>query len=336
MGKCSWQGSTDDDFERKLLMHCEAHAHEYDSIVDTTFDDDEEPDSFMCSDEDDDGSNASFTMIQIGGEDHNYSPSDVNVVSDDPTSDVNLVSVIQEEETGVEVVMQRYCVSCAMDVTDVMGKCPFCMAAKRFDLNFEDDSNSSSHGLCLDRSHSIEYDEDRDRKQLNAAPLTSSEPVLLTPSTPSIPADRRRVKVNQNGKKLLKGMIVGFLEENKNAQGQQRTKTSPNFESRNDTSLSPEPKTSATDDDAPTSLRELNVINERTDEFMLRSQRLHEVNKKLIRESNMLVEHCAYTATHGYELSDVDATVVRSQLMLLENHYSKQERRRRRQLKIYS
>ncbi len=397
MGKCSWQGSTDDDFERKLLMHCETHAHEYDSIVDTTFDDDEDEDginsSFSWRSSSEDGEDASFTMIHIGEEEHIDPPSDVNIVSNDPTSDVNIVSVIQEEETGVEVVMQRYCVSCAMDVTDVMGQCPFCVAAKKFDFNFEDDSNSSSLlGLGLSQSHSIEHDANHDREQLNSAHLSPSAPVLLTPSapltpidrggvkgkqsrshsiecddenheskqvnttrlTPSTPAllppsspsrtvDRRKVKRKQKSKKLLKGMIVGFLEENKNAQGQQPTKISPTPESRDDTSLLTKPKTSAMHDDAPTSLRELNVNSEttETDEFLLRSvsQRLHEVNN-VIHESNMLVESSpiesqAHMTTQDYGLNDVDATAVRSQLMLLENHYSKQERRRRRHLTIY-
>jgi len=329
MEKCSWQGSGDDDFEQKLLMHCEAHAHVYDSIEDTTFDDDE----------DEDGSDTSFTMIQIGADEHNDSPSDVNIVSNDTTSDAtNMISVIQEEENGIEVVMQRLCASCAMDITDVMGQCPFCMAAKKSDLNFEDESNSSSLGLCLDRSHSIEYDDNHDRKQLNAALLTPSSPALLTSSTP---VDRRRGKGKQQGK-LLKGMVVGFLQENKNAQGEQPTKTSPTPESRDDTSLVPKPKISAMHEDAPTRLRELNVKNETTDELLFRSvsQRLHEVDK-LIRESNMLVESRpiesqAHTATHSYGINDADTIAVRSQLILLENHYSKQERRRRRHLKIYS
>ena len=168
--ECSWQVSSDDDFERKLLMHCEAHVHDYDSIVDTTFDDDDDEDDTIDS----------FTIIQIGAEEHNDPPSDVNIVSNYTTSDANIVSVIQEEETGVEVVMQRLCNSCAMDVTDVIefGQCPFCMAAKTFDLNFEDDS--SSLGLCVGRSHSTEDGENHDREQPNAAMLPG-----LTPSTVS-------------------------------------------------------------------------------------------------------------------------------------------------------
>lgn len=336
MDECSWQGSRDDDFERKLLMHCEAHAHEHHSIVDTAFDDDEG----------EDGSSTSFSMIQIGAEEHNDPPSDVNIVSNnDTTSDaINIVSVIQQEETGIEVVMQRLCASCAMDVTDVVDfdECPFCMAAKKFDSNFEDDTSGSSLGLCLGRSHSIEIGENHDRNHLNVSLLTPSTPDLLTPSTP---VDRRRVKGKQKGK-LLKGMIVSFLEEeNKNAQGEQPTKT-PTPESRDDTSPFTKPKTSAMHDDISSSLRELDVKKETTDEFMLRSvsQRVHEVDK-LIHESNMLVELStknesqAYTATQYYGINNVDAIAVRSQLILLENYYSKQERqerRRRRHLKVYA
>ncbi len=94
---CAWQGSNDEDFERKLLLHCEAHAHEDESVEDTTFKEDGN-----------DESSIRFTMFQIEAGEQNDSPSDA----------INIVSTIHEEnETEIEVTMQRLCESCAMDVT---------------------------------------------------------------------------------------------------------------------------------------------------------------------------------------------------------------------------
>eukprot|EP00985_Skeletonema_marinoi_P014896 scaffold7606_cov125-Skeletonema_marinoi.AAC.3 len=314
LDECSWQGSNDDDdFERKLLMHCEAHAHEDESEVDTTFDDD-------ADDDNDDDSNNSFTMFEIGEGEQNDTTSDGNNVSNDTTSDVtNIVSTIHEEETGIEVIMQRLCETCAMDVTDVLdfdSQCPFCMAAKNFEVNFEDDSSS----LCLDGSHYIADGDNDNRKELNS--------VLLTASAPG---GKSRAKGNHKDQ-LLKGMIATFLQENGRAQ--QTTmlpETSLTPESRDDTSPFTQPRANV---EVSSSLREWNVRIEPLEKLYSDLHRLHhELDKfdaSLAAKSSTIGTTQAHTTAHDFThaMIDVDTIDVRYQLFQIENYYSKQQRRR--------
>jgi len=311
LDECSWQGSNDDDdFERKLLMHCEAHAHEDESVVDTTFDDD--------ADNDNDDDDNSFTMFEIGAGEQNDTTSDGNNVSNYTTSDAtNIVSTIHEEENEIEVIMQRLCETCAMDVTDVMhfdSQCPFCMAAKNFEVNFEDDSSS----LCLDGSHYIPCDNDN-RKELNS--------VLLTASAPG---GKSRAKGNHKDQ-LLKGMIATFLQENGRQQTTILPGTSLTPESRDDTSPFIQPRANV---EASSSLRELNVRKEPLEKLYSDLHRLHhELDKfdaNLAAKSSTIGTTQAHTTAHDvtHAMIDVDTLGVRYQLYQIENHYSKQQRRR--------
>ena len=350
----------DDEFERKLLEHCEAHAHEDDSVLDTDDEDEDgdcsdnsfamlmlgadtdESDSVLdTDDEDEDGdhSNNSFTMLMLGADAHGeYSAVDTGVddknddysnngftrIENDLSSDeedneitpeaVNIFSTIHEEETGIEVIMQRLCESCAMDVTDVNfeRQCPFCMAAANFDSDFRDDSSS----LCLDRIHRIRDGEGHHRN-----------PVSLT-------AGKRRVREKQNDK-ILKGLIATFLHENKNAQGlQPATNVSPSRqrksiipESHVDTSPCTKPKKSADHDVVSSSLRDLNVTKETIDKFMHYHysddfHRLREVDKFDKSRRSVGRKEDAMGFTHAVDNSDT--LDIRCQLTQLENYYSRQ------------
>eukprot|EP00984_Skeletonema_dohrnii_P003050 scaffold1024_cov118-Skeletonema_dohrnii-CCMP3373.AAC.4 len=314
LDECSWQGSNDDDdFERKLLMHCEAHAHEDESVVDTTFDDD--------ADDDNDDDDNSFTIFEIGAGEQNDTTSDGNSVSNDTTSDAtNIVSTIHEEENEIEVIMQRLCETCAMDVTDVLvfdSQCPFCMAAKNFEVNFEDDSSS----LCLDGSHYIVDGDNDNRKELNS--------VLLTTSSPG---GKSRAKGNHKDQ-LLKGMIATFLQEDGRQQTTMLPETSLTPESRDDTSPFIQP---IADAEVSSSLRELNVRKEPLEKLYSDLHRLHHELDKF--DANLAAKSStieigttqAHTTAHDstHVMIDVDTLDVRYQLFQIENYYSKQQRRR--------
>ena len=361
----------DDDFERKLLEHCEAHAHEDDSVLDTDDEDEDddcsensftmlmlgadtdEDDSVLDTDdegEDGDHSNNSFTMLMLGADTHgefsavdtgvddkndDYSNNSFTRIENDLPSDeedietpeaINIFSTIHEEETGIEVIMQRLCESCAMDVTDVNfeRQCPFCMAAANFDSGFKDDSSS----LCLDRSHRIRDGENHDRN-----------PVSLT-------AGKRRVIEKQNDK-ILKGLIATFLQENKNAQGPQpATNLSPSRqrkpiipESHVDTSPYTIPKESAEHDVVSSSLRDCNVKKETIEKFMRYHysddfHRLRELDKldtshtvsNLAAKSRSAIGRKVHTVdfTHAHMVDNSDTLDIRCQLTQLENYYSRQ------------
>ena len=348
----------DDEFERKLLEHCEAHAHEDDSVLDTNDEDEDgecsensftmlmlgadtdEADSVLdadVEDEDGDHSNNSFTMLMLGADaqdfsavdtddddkNDNYSNNSFTRIEGDLPSDeednetpeaINIFSTIHEAETGIEVIMQRLCESCAMDVTDVNfeRQCPFCMAAENFDSGFKDDSSS----LCLDRSHRIRDGEDHHRT-----------PVSLT-------AGKRRVKEKQNDK-ILKGLIATFLQENNNAQGLQpativypfRQRKSIIPESHVDTSPYTKPKISAEHDVVSTSLRDLNVKEETVDKFLNyhysdASHRISEHGK--FDKSRRSVGRREHAVGFTHAVDNNDTLDIRCQLTQLENYYSRQ------------
>ena len=318
----NWQ--SDDDFERKLLMHCEAHAHEDDSIVDTDSDDEDDVSNSSSAvdttlDEDDDGdadvSNNSFTMIQIGSGDPPSDEEDNEITSD--ADAINIVSTIHEEETGIEVIMQRLCESCGMDVADAIDfdrQCPFCKAAQNFDLHFEDDSSS----LCLDGSHRIEDDDTHYRNQPDSVSLTALR-------------SKRRVREKQNDQ-LLKGIIATFLQENKNAQGRQLTTRVPPSKQEPFT----KPKTSTVHDDVSSSLRELNVKKETIEKFMLyhysddfhrpreidKFETSHGVSNRAAKSNS--IGRKVHTEDFTQAVNHVDTLDIRCELTRLERYYSRQ------------
>jgi len=293
---CSWNGSNDEDFERRLLMHCEAYA-QGESVDDTTFDEDD----------DDERSISCFTMSQIEEEEQNDTPSD----------EINIVSTVHEEnETEIEVTMQRLCESCAMDVTDVTEfvdqyQCPFCMAAQNFDFNYEDDSSSLSQDGKRIYMH---VKEQMNTKLLTALTRDGMKGVKKISKKPATTDDKSK---NQ----LLKGMVATFLHQNK-----QQTSGSLPPESRNDSSSFIKPKAmvnggrkgyTRTNDDVTSSVRDMNAKMEKYNLYYSDHQRLCEL-KKLDAPYNMVSSRT---------IEDADALDVRLQLLQLESYYSKQQLR---------
>ncbi|KAL7455918.1 hypothetical protein ACHAWC_007420 [Mediolabrus comicus] len=180
--------SDEEDFERKLLMHCEAYALHEETSVGTSFDDDSATENEIES-------CGNFVLFQID----QTQQDDANVV----------YTTCEENETGVEIKMQRLCESCAMDLADIseFDQCPFCLAAKQAD---------DSCNLRLDGSHDIHIEVSNssdilDRKQHNTGVdcIKSMQEQQCRPST-----------TDSNSKdQFLKGIIATFLQQNKSAHG---------------------------------------------------------------------------------------------------------------------
>ena len=326
---CVW-GSNDEDFENRLLMHCEAHAHKDEPVVDTTFDED-----------DDDESISSFAMIQISSGEHTETPSDAvsNTNSNDtPTDAIHIFSTIHEEsETGIEVIMQRLCESCAMDVTDVTDfeedECPFCLAVKNFDLVHSEDDSSS---LNLDGSRIYIEDGDfHDKKQLNSTLLTA---LARVDGMRGVKENLQTIETKEGRQKeLLKGMIATFLQQNKNAQGRQRTTrvvptkedTSLTLDSRDDISplMNGGRKENTRTYKMSSGLRNVEKEEEVMRRFNLYYSNLHRLREPKTFETaakpSLMIET---KRTCRAPLVYVDTHLdVRYKLLQLENYYSKQQ-----------
>ena len=327
--ECSWScSSSDDDFKQKLLLHCEAHAHEDKSLVDTTFDEDEDEESAL-----------SFTIFQI---ETGPSPSEVNIVTQDSTSKaINVVFTVHEEESGIEVTMQRICSSCAMDV-DFDRKCPFCVAAKKFDLNCQENSASLGLDLDLHLTHTDEEDfECNNNKQEHGIHHKADVACEDGFST-------KRAR-NKDRDRIMRGMIATCLQQNKILSVTSSQPTKEVIESRDDASPIIRQKTITGESrhqcDLSNELRKLNVRKETIEKYMLLTSsrrsldKLEDLYSTFHERSKVKVPDCepniiepsmiaaAQVFHTGPALSNhVDELDVRYQLMQLEKYYSKQQR----------
>lgn len=212
----AWKDTKDEDFERKLLMHCEDHALSHETSVDKTFDDD-----------DDDEISKNVTIFQVDSMEQNDIPPDDNII----------YSVHDENEAEIEVTLLRLCEACAMDVTDVedfVDQCPFCMAAKIVDLD-------------LDESRGCDF---LHRMQPNVGNFAS---LTLVDGMNRLKESYQRTSTATNGSnknQVLKGMVSTFLQQNNKMQQQLKTRVESNkdkmssiSESRDDISQIIRPKT---------------------------------------------------------------------------------------------
>lgn len=186
--------SDEEDFERKLLMHCEAYALHEETSVGTSFDDE-------SAYENEDESRGNFVLFQIDQEQQDKGTT---------TSDTNVVyRTYEENETGVEIEMQRLCESCAMDIADIseFDQCPFCLAAKQVD-DLSDLRLDGNHDIHIEVSNSSDI---LDRKQHNTGVdcIKRMQEQQCRPSATGI----------NNKDQFLKGIIATFLQQNKSAHG---------------------------------------------------------------------------------------------------------------------
>lgn len=179
--------SDEEDFERKLLMHCEAYALHEETSVGTSFDDDSATENEIES-------CGNFVLFQI---------------DQTQQDDANVVYTTCEENDGFEIKMQRLCEACAMDLADIseFDQCPFCFAAKQAD---------DTCNLRLDGSHDIHIEVSKssdifDRKQQNSGVdcMKRMQEQQCRPSTTD----------SNNKDQFLKGIIATFLQQNKSAHG---------------------------------------------------------------------------------------------------------------------
>ncbi len=182
--------SDEEDFERKLLIHCEAYALHDETSVGTSFDDDgtEENENESCD---------NFVLFQIDQEQQEKVNCDANVV----------YTTCEENEIGVEIEMQRLCESCAMDLADIseFDQCPFCLAAKQAD---------DSCNLRLDGSHDIHI---KVSKSSDIRDITGVDCMKRMQEEQCRPATTD----SNNKDQFLKGIIATFLQQNKNVPGVQ-------------------------------------------------------------------------------------------------------------------
>lgn len=174
--------SDEEDFERKLLMHCEAYALHEETSVGTSFDNDSATENEIES-------CGNFVLFQID----QAQQDDANVV----------YTTCEENETGVEIEMQRLCESCAMDLGDIseFDQCPFCLAAKQAD---------DSCNLRLDGSHDIHIKVSRSSDIRDITGVDCMKRIRKQQCRPST--------TDSNSKdQFLKGIIATFLQQNKSA-----------------------------------------------------------------------------------------------------------------------
>ena len=194
--------SDEEDFERKLLMHCEAYAMHEETSVGTSFDGDSATENEIES-------CGNFVLFQI---DQAHQDDD-NVV----------YTTCEENETGVEIKIQRLCESCAMDLADIseFDQCPFCLAAKQAD---------DSCNLRLDGSHDIHIKVSKSSDIRDITGVDCMKRIRKQQCRPST------TDINNNDQ-FLKGIIATFLQQNKSVPGVQimsstvEDKTSPGSKS---------------------------------------------------------------------------------------------------------